>query len=156
MPYPRTWQHRQDGPYAVVFSGREGSPAYYVTVSVQNVQFTQSKTPAAAEAAYDSHKSLLKQSAKDLRFDGETGFDYDRGGVRLKGQTFLAQYDHGGMLFRKWAVVLPNPNVPVAHIWDYTAPDDRFDTYRPVAEAMLRSWSIHGTEARGKSQPAYP
>ena len=151
MSYPGAWQHQQDGPFAVVFSGPEGSPDYYVTVSVQNVQFAQSKTPvAAAEVAYDSHKSLLEKSAKALRFDGETAFNYDRGGVRLKGQTFLARYDHGGMLFRKWAVVLPNPTVPVAHIWDYTAPDDRFDTYRPVAEAMLKAWSIHGTEARGK------
>jgi hypothetical protein len=30
----------------------------------------------------------------------------------------------------------------MAHIWSYTAPENQFLEYRPIADAMLKSWTI--------------
>ncbi|HBC07155.1 MAG TPA: hypothetical protein DC046_06165, partial [Rhodospirillaceae bacterium] len=58
------------------------------------------------------------------------------------GSQFIARYEYSGTAYRKWAVVVPRPEGTIAHIWSFTAPEGSFDSFRPVAESMLRSWTL--------------
>ena len=87
-------------------------------------------------------KSQLASAAKDVTYVGESPVVYQKNGLRLEGHQLLASYLHQGQRFRKWAVVLPRPSGTVAHVWSYTAPESRFERYRPIAESMLDSWTI--------------
>jgi hypothetical protein len=145
IQYPADWTAAHDGNYAVVFSGRVGSEAYQAMVSVQNVQPPSAKTPAeAASAALADLKATLTKTAANLKLEAETPLVHGERGARLEGYQFLVSYTHAGQRFRKWAVVLPRAAGNVAHIWAYTSPEGRFDTFRPIAEAMLDSWTISG------------
>lgn len=147
VAYPADWDVSREGPFTATFSGREGSEAYYTTVSFQNVSPEDATDPvAAAETAFDDWRDRIAGGATDLTYIGEQEYPYDRGGVRLVGQEFLVTYGWDGQRFSKWVIVLPNPAQPVAHVFAYTAPESLFQTYRPVAEAILRSWTIHGTQ----------
>ncbi|MDA0238687.1 MAG: hypothetical protein O3A84_01500 [Proteobacteria bacterium] len=148
--YPADWIVSQNGEFSALFSGREGTDAYFATITTQNVSPPGVAGPAvAAEIAFDEHRARLAADSTSLTYAEEKPFAYDRGGVRLLGQEFLAHYAWNGQRFAAWVVVLPNPVQPVAHIFSYAAPEERFSTYRPIADAMLRSWSISGTEEVG-------
>lgn len=145
IQYPADWVATREGDYTVVFSGRPGSDAYQAMVSVQNVQPPNANSPAeAVRAALADLKATLTNSAVDLKLEAETPLVHGAGAARLEGQQFLVSYTHAGHRFRKWAVVLPRAAGNVAHIWSYTSPESRFDTFRPIAEAILDSWAIGG------------
>lgn len=142
IDYPAEWVIERT-PHMLVFSGAPGSDSYFATVSVQNVQPAVAQAPQqAADAALVDLKRGLDGEARDVQYFGEGNFTYSRDGVNLVGHKFLATYSHQGQRFRKWAMILPRPDRPVAHVWLYTAPENRFETYRPVAENMLKSWSL--------------
>lgn len=147
IQYPQDWTVEKSASYSALFSGRKGTPAYDAIVSVQNVRAGKDQQNANAAAVLRTLEQQLGQGAQDLRIVGEKRVTYDRGGVRLEGRQFVAEYRHAGQVFRKWALVLPRPDGTVTHVWSYTAPRAAFDTYRPVAEGMLRSWTI--SENRG-------
>ena len=147
LSYPADWVFEREGAYAVIFSGRPGTQAYFAAVSVENVSPAGAGDPsAAAGAAFDERRRQIEAAGGDLSWQWERAFEYDRGGTRLLGREFLVTYRWQDQRFSKWVVVLPNPIYPVAHLFAYTAPEAAFSGYRPVAEAMLRSWMIHGTE----------
>ena len=143
VAYPETWIAAREGPYLVVFSGREGTEAFRATVSIENVLPPGAGTPTAAIAAVlADFKMRLARAVPDIRTEAETPIFRGAGDKRIEGSQFLVHYNHGGEMFRKWVVIMRRAALPVVHIWSYTAPSDRFDRFRPVAEAMLESWSI--------------
>ncbi len=143
IDFPADWEMEKSAAYTAIFSGRQGTSAYDAIVSVQNVQPAKSGKPEdAVRMAFQDLKSQLGKTAAGLEFDGEKAVSYSKRGVTLAGRQFVATYNHGGRVYRKWALVLPRPTGDVAHVWSYTAPANRFDAYRPVAENMLRSWII--------------
>lgn len=145
LEYPVDWVLEKSSAFMNVFSGKEGTPAYEAIVTVQNVQPSDAKSGGeAAETVYAGLKSELSGQAKGVDFVGEKQITYSKRGLTLTGRQFVANYDHQGRRFRKWALVLPRPDGSVAHIWSYTAPMERFDAYRPVAEGILNSFLIEG------------
>ncbi len=143
VAYPGDWIAAREGSYLVVFSGAVGTDAFRVTVGVETVRPPAAGDSAAVFAAVlTDFKGRLSRAVPDLRFEAETPLFRGEGETRVEGTQFLAGYSHGGEAFRKWVVVMRHAGQPVAHIWSYTAPADRFDTFRPVAEAMLESWTI--------------
>ena len=76
---------------------------------------------------------------------------YENNGLRLQGHQFLVAYIQGGQRFKQWTVVVPRPAGTVVHVWSYTAPDGLFPVFRPVAEAMRKTWAIHVRGERGRS-----
>ncbi len=60
----------------------------------------------------------------------------------MQGHQFLVAYTQGGQPFTQWTVVVPRPAGTVVHVWSYTAPDGLFPVFRPVAEAMRKTWAI--------------
>ncbi len=143
VAYPGDWIAEREGSHLVVFSGARGTDAYRATVGIENVRPAATDDSAAAFAtALTDFKSRLLRAVPDLRFEAETPLFRGEGASRIEGLQFLAGYSHGGEAFRKWVVMMRHAGQPVVHIWSYTAPADRFDAFRSVAEAMLESWII--------------
>lgn len=143
VAYPDSWIAARESPFLVVFSGREGTEAYRAIVSIENVKPPGAVSPTAATAAVlADFKMRLVRTVPDIRTEAETPIFRGAGDKRVEGSQFLVHYSHGGEMFRKWVVIMRRTSAPVVHIWSYTAPRDRFDLFRPVAEAMLESWTI--------------
>jgi len=143
VAYPEKWTLEKTSAFTNVISGPKGTPAYDAIVAVQNVSPQGvANGSQAAQKAYDELKTRLMHAAERVQIAGEKPVTYAKDGMTLHGKQFVANYDHEGRRFRKWALVLPRPDGTVAHIWSYTAPVERFDTFRPVAEQILNSLRI--------------
>jgi hypothetical protein len=73
---------------------------------------------------------------------GEQPLTYRSGRLSLAGRQMLVTYSFGGERYQRWAIVVPRPTGTVTHVWSYTAPEAKFETFRPIADAMLKSWTI--------------
>lgn len=141
IEYPSAWQLEKISAFTNTISGPFGTPAYDAIIALQNVK------PAgdgidAAKTAFEELKSSLSKQASGVEFIGEKSVTYAKYGMTLEGRQFVANYDHQGHRFRKWALVIPRPEGGIAHIWSYTAPASQFDAYRPIAEQILNSLKI--------------
>ena len=145
VEYPAAWHLEKVSAFTNVISGPVGSPAYDAIIAMQNVQPSGvADAHEAAEIAFADLKASLSRDAKGVDFVGEKVVAYAKYGLNLEGRQFVASYEHQGRRFRKWALVLPRPDGTVAHIWSYTAPIERFEDFRPVAEQILHSLKIDG------------
>lgn len=141
VAYPTDWNLEKMSAFTNVISGQKGTAAYEAMVTMQNVKPTDGASDAA-DSAFADLKNSLSSQAKNVAFIGEKPVTYTKNGLTLNGRQFVANYEHAGRAFRKWALVLPRPDGDVAHIWSYTAPIDTFETYRPIAEGILNSLKI--------------
>ncbi len=143
IQYPGTWEAATPSDNTATFSGKKGTDAFQVVVSIQNVRPPAAKTPAeATEKVLADLKSSLTREASDFTIIGEKPLTYRNGDLSLSGRQMVVTYTYAGQRYRKWALVLPRPTGTVTHIWSYTAPDVRFKEFRPFADAMLKSWTI--------------
>lgn len=143
MRHPARWVVAQPSAFTTMFSGPQGTPAYFSTVSVQNVQ-----PPAAIDMGdavakvLENLHSQLRRGAKELNILAESAYVHDKGGLALNGRQFVVSYARENQLYRQWTVVAPRDTGTIVHVWSYAAPDTDFDTFRPIAEWMLASWRI--------------
>ena len=143
IQYPGDWVVARSSDNTATFSGKEGTDAFHAIVSIQNVKPPEAKSSAqAAVQAFADLKASLSREANNVIFVGEQPLTYKNENLSLEGRQMVVTYTYAGERFRKWALVLPRPSGTVAHIWSYTAPDARFKTFRPFADAMLKSWTI--------------
>lgn len=143
IQYPHEWVADKPSATTATFSGKKGTDAFQAVVAIQNVQPPSAKTPKqAADQAFTDLKDSLKKKASDVLIIGEKPLIYKNAEMNLLGHQMVVTYTFSGLRYRKWALVLPRPDGTVAHIWSYTAPDKGFETFRPLADAMLKSWTI--------------
>jgi len=142
IDYPGDWVAARPSPFTVIFSGREGTNAYFATVSIRNVKTAEGDGTAAVGAVIADLKAQIDAGASAVSYFGEGPLAYEHGGLSLEGRQFLATYTRAGQRFRKWSVAVPHPGGGVVHVWSYTAPATLFDIYRPMAEAMRKTWAI--------------
>ncbi len=143
IDYPAEWIVAKPSALTVTFSGRQGTDAFYAVVSIQNVKPPSASGPGQATAAVVSDlKSQWAAGATDVGYFGEGPITYENKGLRLQGHQFLVAYTQGGQRFKQWTVVVPRPAGTVVHVWSYTAPDGLFHVFRPIAEAMRKTWTI--------------
>lgn len=137
MDYPKDWTVEKPTAYTATFSGPEGAASHDAVVSIQNVNPAGAQTgeQAAVMATADLLKAL-ESGTRAMRVLGEGKL------AESPGSQFIARYEYSGQAYRKWAVVVPRPEGTIAHIWSFTAPEASFESYRPVAESMLRSWTL--------------
>ncbi len=137
IDYPKEWEVTKPTAFSASFSGPEGQASHDAVVSVQNVNpaGARSSDESASIATADLLKAL-DQGTRHLTVLGEGKL------AESPGSQFIARYDYSGTTYRKWAVVVPRPDGKIAHVWSFTAPDKAFDNFRPVAESMLRSWTL--------------
>jgi len=143
IDYPANWEARKTSGSSVIFSGAEGSPAYYSTVSIQNARAGASTTLAqAVGAVLTDLKSQLASAPGGVTYIGERPYRYKRNGLRLQGQEFLITYTRGAQRFKQLTVIVPRPGGTVVHVWSYASPESRFQVFQPIARGMLKSWTI--------------
>lgn len=143
--YPADWAVTRSGPHAIALSGREGTPGFAATVTVQNV--SPAVAPAQAGAAVAANlKSQLKAGAGQVQFLYDAAFPYSRGPVRAEGIQFVAAFEHQGQRYRQWTVIVPRPGGSAVHVWSYTATETRFDEFRGAAETVLGSFQLIGPD----------
>ncbi len=142
IQYPRNWVYEKIAPFTLVFSGRKGTDAYMATISVQNVQAPVGAPERISSEILSNLKAQLARDATEVSYFGEGPISLNETGE--KGVEFLVSYNKNGQGFRQWSIVVPRPSGAVAHIWTYSAPVERFELYRKIAETMFRSWKIQG------------
>lgn len=143
IDYPADWIVEHPSTSTVMFSGREGTEAFYAVVSIRNLEPPSTNTPADAAAnALALLKTQITGATSEATYFGEGTLIYDSAGLRLEGHQFLVTYTRDGQRFQKWAVIVPRPGGGAVHIWSYTAPEQLFAAYRPAAEAMRMAWKI--------------
>ena len=143
IDYPGDWMVKKPTAFSTMFSGRVGTEAYYATVRIQNVKPRTAGSPKQAMVGVlGDLKAKLAAGAGELSYLAEGPFAYDRHGVRLEGHQFLVAYVNQGQRFRQWTVLMPRSSGTVTHIWSYASQERHFDVFRPIAEQMLRSWTL--------------
>ncbi len=143
IQYPGDWVVTLSSANTATFSGKKDTDAFHVFVIIENVKPPEAKTPAeAAVRALADLKASLAREASSVVFVGEQPLTYKNENLSLEGWQIVVTYTFAGERYRKWVLVVPRPSGTVAHIWSYTAPDSRFKTFRPFADAMLKSWTI--------------
>lgn len=148
IQYPGDWLLAKPSATIATFSGPKGTDAYFAIVSIQNVQPPAATSSAqATQAAIADHKAMLEREARDVVLHGEQPLTYKNGRLSLAGRQMLVTYSFGGERYRRWAIVVPRPAGTVTHVWTYTAPESKFETFRPIADAMLKSWTIRPAQS---------
>jgi hypothetical protein len=146
LDYPVDWVAIKASPTAVVFGGREGTEAFFATVSIQNVRPPEAEGPGeAVKMVLADLREQLDRDAHGIAHLGAGGFPYKRNGLSLEGQQFLVTYSSDREHFKQWTVVLPRNDAAIVHIWSYRAPERFFNLFRPIAEKMLRGWTLQST-----------
>ncbi|MCM8760924.1 MAG: hypothetical protein NC938_06665 [Candidatus Omnitrophica bacterium] len=143
--YPGDWVYETPTSHQIVFSGKEGTEAYYSTVSIQNILSAKEggKYESVAEVA-DDVVEQLKTGASEMNIYDEKPFSYNmKDGHVLKGLEFKMEYVRQSRKFRQWLIILQRPSGEAFHIWSYTSPEDRYNTYYDIARKMLESWDIN-------------
>jgi hypothetical protein len=141
--YPADWVYAKSSPYTVLFSGQEGTDAFYSTISIQNVA---SKKRGGKYEDIDSFvtdlKNQLMTGAKNTKIYNEKPLAYEKNWVKLTGKEFIAEYIRQGEHFKQRVIVIKRDTGEIFYAWFYTAPENLYNSFLPVAEAMLDSWTI--------------
>ncbi len=143
MDYPSDWDFSQPAAMTAMFSGREGTPEYAAIIGVQNIQPSGATTgDESVQRALNQLRSSLGNAVRDLKILGDKPWAYQRDGRRLVGRQISVSYTHSGQRFRKHLIAIPRPTGTVAHVWSYTAPEQQFTSFQPIARQMLASLRI--------------
>lgn len=136
--YPGDWTYTKPREYSIVFSGQEGTPAYHSTVAIENIVSAKAGgTYESIKAVVDDYKCKLVTSAEDVCIHTS---EYPAG------DGFVAEFTYQGVTLRQWRVVIVRSNENIFHTWAYASPIEQYDTYLPIARAMLDSWMLVGEE----------
>lgn len=143
IDYPGDWEADKPSATIATFTGPKGTDAYFARIIIQNVQPPAAATAAqATEWTLADQKALLDREARDVTPLMEQPLTYKSARFTLAGRQMLVTYSFGGERYRRWIIVVPRPKGNVTHVWIYSAPESKFETFRPVADAILKSWTI--------------
>ena len=141
--YPGDWLYETSG-YTVIFSGSEGTAAYYSTVFIQNLGSTQmGGIYENVDSVISDFKQQLTATDENIKVYNEKAFVYVmEDGEELTGKQYIVEFAHQGENYKQLRIVLPRSGGNLFYAWDYTSSIDDYDIYLGVAEAMLDSWII--------------
>ncbi|OPY78367.1 MAG: hypothetical protein A4E65_02240 [Syntrophorhabdus sp. PtaU1.Bin153] len=141
--YPGNWLHYTQGGHTVVFIGKKGSETYLPTIAIKNVFSTEIKG-----GKYKNVDSVIRdfemqlKTAQEPSLYGPRTFFYMKNDVMLEGKQLVAEYALKGEKYKQWVIIVPRTDGQAFHVWSYTSPASRYDSYYSVAKAMLDSWTI--------------
>ena len=141
--YPADWTYMQTKPTIVVFSGREGTPAYYATINIQNLAST------LIGGNFSSLNEVMNHFQKQL-FNGATNvnmsqinpYTFTSGSRTFQGSQIEMTYKRQGESFKQWLLVFPRYDQKLYYAFSYTAAAADFQTYLDIATQMLNNWII--------------
>jgi len=145
MLYPADWEQSEPAKMTMMFGGRSGTPAYTSVVSIQNIEPPGAvNSKDALKRAIADLKTSLGRSAPGVSFSVDQPWAYNRGDIQMQGRELNVTYMYSGQKFRKVIFVIPRLFQTIVYVWSYTAPDKDFQAFQPLAEQMLKSWTIIG------------
>ncbi|MBT3358441.1 MAG: hypothetical protein HN403_02300 [Rhodospirillales bacterium] len=154
IEYDADWIFERPSPEAIMFSGPEGTEAFFATVSIQNVAPPNAETSAqAASMIMDDIRVQFEKDAVDVVFEGDGPYIYRKGDVFILGHEFSVSYSDNQRRFKQWSLVLPRSDGRVAHIWSYRAPIESFARHLQVARNMVQSWTIMDRKGEADEEP---
>lgn len=141
LSYPPGWTVTSPSDYAVILRPPLDAAGGPVAVSVENVRLPDDAGPMEGiDVLAERYLSELREQAQAVEIHRQAPFRWEAAeGPALVGRQVVADFTRDGLPYRQWAVFLPSPIGPVAHVWLYTAPESLFDEWRPTAEVILRS-----------------
>jgi hypothetical protein len=145
IKYPTSWEFDSSSQGTVIFSGRQGTPAYYATINVQTV--LTKKTGGQFRSVKEFISDIKKQAKKESRHvsflaNGPYSMKLENG-EKLDGEYLVFAYGYRGESFKQWQIVLRRQDGQVFYAWAYTAPAEIYDRYHEVAKSMLESWQVY-------------
>lgn len=144
IKYPKHWILSKSIDKTIVsFSGEKGTQESQAVVSIQNIRpaSAKAKNEITEKALIELKKSLLRDT-ENFKIIGENLINFKLGQYKVSGRQIITTYSYSGNSFRSWSVLIPRPDDNIAHIWSYTAPESKFNNFRPIADAMLKSLII--------------
>lgn len=138
---PRGWGITRPGAYTILIGPSAEIAGGPVSVSIENVRLPDNGgAMAAIDTLVNRYLTEMRNAATQIEIHRQAPFRWDTGeGGPVIGQQVVADFTRDGLPYRQWAVFLPSPLGPVAHVWLYTTPPSLFDDWRPAAESVLRS-----------------
>lgn len=141
--YPSGWTYVKTKPHIVVFSGRQGTPAYYSTVNIQNLA-----APAlggsftSVNEVVNYFKNQLYAGSQNVYISNPEYFEFQSGGRMVHGSVLEMSYTRQNQNFNQVLVVFPRYDNQLFYAWMYTAPTEDYNTYYSLAMEMLDTWII--------------
>ena len=141
--YPEDWVYEKSKPYIVVFSGPEGSPAYYSTVTIQNLASTlMGGNFNSVDEVIEHFRIQMERGAALVSMTVPESFTVQADGKSMSGKVYTITYTRENTRFRQRMVILPRFDMKLFYAYMFTASAEDYDTYYPVARAMLETWTI--------------
>lgn len=141
--YPQDWGYAKQSAHIIVFTKKEGVDAKVPVVGIQNLLSTKVK-----DGKHKDVSTVLGDFENQLRITKHAKvypvqtFSYNKNGSKLTGKQFIAEYILKDKNYKQWVIVIPRKNGEVFHVWIYTAPEEKYDKYSTIAQAMLDSLVI--------------
>ena len=144
LNYPVDWVVERQGDHLVVVSGKPGTPAYFATVSLQNIKGANKRAEPenSVTVALKDLKNQIMQADNNARFSNEGPYIHETPNQRLPGAQFTVTYEQNNITYRQWTIVLSRPNDDIIHIWSYAAPENLYANFGSIAGSVLQSWDI--------------
>lgn len=143
--FSEDWEAEEQQGFIVLFHDKNQDKAQLATVNIQALGTAKvGGKYANLTEAYDDFKKQILATSKQATFSNETV--YQRKNIRgemLVGKQFIATYQYEGLTFKQWQIMLPNYDGRFILSWGYTAIDEHYDAYYPMAEKMLQTWQIN-------------
>lgn len=141
--YPAEWVYAQPKPHILIISGREGTPAYYATVNIQNLAATSFGGQFSnINEVLNYFQKQLFNGASDITMTQSSAYSLSSGGGAFTGKQIEMTYQRQGTRFKQWLIVVPRHDQKVFYAFSYTASIDDFPKYLGAANQMLNNWTI--------------
>jgi len=128
----------------VVFSGKQGTEAYYSTVNVQSIASKQAggKYGTTEEAIEDLKQQFLTDPQAKIIEEGTSTLT-KADGTKYEGRYLIVTYLlEGKQLTKQDQRIFPRKDGLGFYAWAYTSPEDQYDKYFPIAKSMLEAINL--------------
>lgn len=136
LEYPGTWVYEQPADHVLIFSGPEGTEAFDSTVNVQTLAMGEVYQEIAD--LYEDFKVQLEGVGGTISEMVEKDFHQD--GEVFEAAEFSAEYEDV-VVFNQFMMVVDRGD-GYLHQVSYTAPENIYDEYEPVAMAIIESFQL--------------
>lgn len=143
IQYPSNWVFTKTKPYIVIFSGRQGTPEYYVTVNIQNLASTSmGGNFNNVDGVIQHFKNQLYSGARNVYVSQAERFDFQVAGRNISGKVLEMSYTRQNENFKQMLVVFPRYDYKLFYAFMYTAAANDYNRYQNIAIQMLDTWNI--------------
>lgn len=145
IKYPTNWEFDSTSRGTVIFSGKQGTPQYYSTINIQTVlaKKTGGDYGSVKEFMADI-KRQAKKGSQNTQFLESGSIDLSpSNGANIKGEYITFTYTYRGVEFKQWQIVVLRKDGQVFYAWAYTSPVEQYNHDLPIADGMLKSWTIY-------------